>query len=197
MKKIFFLGDINIKNQIKIDKKIINLLKTGDLVVANLEGPILMDKDVLSSNHFYSINKHIIKYLKILNVNLVIVGNNHIIDYGISKAKKTIEILKKNKINYVGFHKKYISLKNIFIISYTHKEKKQKVCKKNGPFHLDSISKIKDIIKKNKKNKFCIFNYHGGEEYFKNPWPRRVFYYSYLLKLNFNLVLGQQAHVIQ
>ena len=109
--KIKFLGDIALndsyiefyKKKINPFKKIQKVLSEPDFVIGNLEcvskgncGENLLKKPRLSTT------VETLNFLKILNLNLVSLANNHIYDHLEDGFIKTTNFLKKNNIKYLG-----------------------------------------------------------------------------------------------
>lgn len=130
--KLVITGDIstwNIKdfNIEKFNPDILNILKSSDAVIYNLEGPIgdkSFGNSVFSENRITDIflkglnafiNKEqplvfsdtkILDLLKINPKTVVTMANNHIKDLGLEGYLNTIKILEENNIKYVGGEEK-------------------------------------------------------------------------------------------
>lgn len=80
----------------------LNILKDGDIVFANLEGPasdVGIDKKSLYS---FRMNPSVIPALKGAGLSIVSVANNHEADWGRSAYTDTLARLKENEIAYTG-----------------------------------------------------------------------------------------------
>lgn len=125
--KIVISGDvadwnINSFDISNIPKKYLEIIKSADLFICNLEGPISVPENlfVIRKNKFmnffwnkildlfhkrqprvYSSNK-ILNLLKLNKNTLVTLANNHIKDCGIKGLKETLNLLNKNSIKHIG-----------------------------------------------------------------------------------------------
>jgi hypothetical protein len=169
--KILITGDIsdwNIKDFSlhKLNPAYLDLIKKHDLVVYNLEGPIVdrhnkflefresffrrfflyllnsINNLIKGKSHPYvSSTNAIVQLLSVNGNTLVTLANNHIKDYGKSGFMHTLEILEKNNINYIGAgininYCKDFQFKNIVIINVNLVG-----AKKAGFFHLHKATK--------------------------------------------------------
>ncbi|MEA2020134.1 MAG: CapA family protein [Patescibacteria group bacterium] len=171
--KILITGDIsnrNIENFSveKVDPKYLNLIKQQDLVIYNLEGPIINPRqyqknlqfrenkfqnflitslNTLSSKIFnkkqryvYSTEK-IIPLLKLNKNTLVTLANNHIKDYGKNAFKNTLKVLGNNNIDYIGVGSNLQECKDFEVNSIVFININLVGVKKLGvPFHLYSAT---------------------------------------------------------
>ncbi|HHV96404.1 MAG TPA: CapA family protein [Clostridiaceae bacterium] len=142
---IIAIGDIllgrgveyNIKN-IQEDftypfRQVVDVLRQGDIVFANLEGPITESTKSLDPN-----GKIVLKHpekategIKYAGINVLNLANNHIMDYYEKGLLDTIEILQKHGITYAGAGKNIEEArkpaiiekkgKKIAVLSYTDK----------------------------------------------------------------------------
>ena len=84
-----------------------HILLQSDFVIANLETPIT---DMLKSpipvktkiNFHWSDVKKAPKYFKKYNIKAFSLANNHILDYGLEGLKQTLEVLRKNGMEWMG-----------------------------------------------------------------------------------------------
>ena len=93
------------------DKNFLNLFekdfkeiwKSADYRILNLECPLTNNLNSISKNGaLLKANPESIVGIKSLNPNLMLLANNHIMDYGHTGLLDTIDILNKNKIPYTG-----------------------------------------------------------------------------------------------
>lgn len=117
MDKISFIGDLMFEKPYVESRKLKGdnydfsgllihlspILQQSDLVVANLE-TVFAGKDAKYTSNLYSFNTpdEAISTLKECNISLVTTANNHSLDRGIQGLKRTIDILRKNHIDYTG-----------------------------------------------------------------------------------------------
>jgi len=209
MTKIVLIGDSLFQNnEIYFDEKIIDVCKSADLVIINIEGPIISSSVGPEKPLGFCSDESAITHLKKLNVSVAILANNHIMDYGINGLNETILTLNKAGMNVVGagcdvdnaFQNITIEInkKKIVIMAYVHKELPLIGQNSPGPIPLPDIPSLeKKICEYKESGYFIIFCYHGGEEYFSVPWPRRRSYFHYLNKLGIDIIFGNHSHSIQ
>ena len=107
MKKnqIFVCGDIVSQNQnIKIDKKLQNIIASSALNICNLEAPVIDQNFSPSAKAGPILFNHpeIIETLSNLGFNLFCLANNHICDYGERGLQKTIDQIENLKNHSIG-----------------------------------------------------------------------------------------------
>jgi poly-gamma-glutamate synthesis protein (capsule biosynthesis protein) len=118
--KILFGGDMMFDRHIRqvaeknggygfLFAKIDDLLKSEDLVVANLEGPITsqLSKSVGSrmgeaSNYVFTFDPGVADTLKDRNIGVVNLGNNHILNFGKDGLAETRKFLEEAGVEYFG-----------------------------------------------------------------------------------------------
>ncbi len=205
VKTLLFVGDIMLdrgienlmeKNSIYYPfEKIHQFLRGIDLVIGNLEGPIVKNPpDFDKTSLKFAFSSEVTKVLSFSNFNLVSLANNHTFDTGETGFKETKEFLKQSHINFVGHpircDKDFLFKKeNIIILAFN----------KTFPFNC-SEEKIAEIVKKIRKlnpKKFLIVIFHWGEEYqpkssiFQQKLAHKV------IEAGADLIIGSHSHVVQ
>lgn len=108
--KILFCGDIVINDtHLDISDNLLKIFKESDYRICNFEGPLIKEdskKIIKAGSHVYNY-KESIDFLKSLNINCTALANNHIMDYGLSALKNTVEVLSQNKICSIGAGKTF------------------------------------------------------------------------------------------
>jgi poly-gamma-glutamate synthesis protein (capsule biosynthesis protein) len=216
--KIVFLPDISLFNTSKNKRSFkklntfLNHLKErfeGSNFIINLES-ILTSKNLvpIKKNNFnlYSLGS-LVNILSDNNIKNVCLSNNHIFDFGYNGFQETINLLKKNKINFFGAGKNYNEAKKpllfkqhqakcaIFGMSYKPVADK----KKPGIFDLKSPKSIKVIKSFKKKNKstFIIVYCHTGLELFGYPLKEDEKIFKKLISNGADLIIGSHPHRLQ
>lgn len=210
MDRIVLIGDMLPDAEgIRFDSRIIEICKNAAAVLLNLEGAITDRPAVNKKKYGLLAHKHIIKQLKALCVSCVLLGNNHIMDAGGKGLADTIAVLQDNGISFAGVgmagDKIYNELpfktpkgEEYVIFSYSHREGMMFNGSTPGPLALPTGRILEDKIAEHKR--LCrgiIFSYHGGEEYFSVPWPRRRGFFHRLNDSGSDIVFGHHAHAIQ
>lgn len=208
MSKILFFGDIRADNEeIAVDPKLIALCSLADIVIANLEGPIIITpeeridkKGVAHANGFGALG-----LLEKLQVTHLLLGNNHIFDYGPQGLDQTDKFCSERSIKHAGAriatgageYRLVLEDEKICIYSFAHHEGDVASIYDNklGPFVLpemeDLVSEIKALVELD----YSVFVvYHGGEEYFNTPWPRRLGWSFTIQQAGAKIVIGTHSH---
>jgi poly-gamma-glutamate synthesis protein (capsule biosynthesis protein) len=179
--------------------KIHRLFWSQDINLANLEGPITDNQSVsvgtkeTEPDHFkFTFDPQTAdSALKNLRINLVNLGNNHILNFGTDGLKQTKENLNSDGIKYFGSGEKddYVvqdlnGLKIAFI-SYNDffagsKEK--------------AIAEIQDS--KNKSDKIIIYA-HWGKEYAMSENEKQRKLAHQFIDMGVDLIIGSHPHVVQ
>ena len=177
------VSDIMISEKEKYYGDLIGYFKKGNLNITNLETVIDNKKRVFVKNAPRFINKpEVLKSLKSIDTHLVCLANNHIIDNGNIGLQKTIDHLKKYKINHVGagfsqknIYRPFLFNKNnqkIAVINTSEgEEANEKYNNHVGASDIESY-KIIDQIRSYKSNGYIIILIaHAGIEYIPTPPP--------------------------
>lgn len=199
---IGILGDISFHNINMLDKSIfsplLDIIQETDIVIANIE-------TVISDRAFTNIKKKGLllkspastaKVLKEIGINVGLLANNHINDYGIEGINDTIINLEKEKIFTFGLPNKnplQVIKKNLAFDFYGF-----------VPPHYDSDNllsygnKINQIYPLSKSENHIIYFLHGFDELFSIPFPWRVNLLKQLSKIvNPSAVICGHQHIYQ
>lgn len=203
--KIVLIGDTLFnKEEITLDSKLKDECCDADIVLLNLEGPITNALPQKKRGSALSSKPTNLKYLKELNVNVAILGNNHIMDHGEKGLIDTKELLHENDILFVGAENIkntspwVLEYKNLAIFSYAHNEGPMYNKSGAGPVGLPDIEILENDIREYKKNNVkVIFNYHGGEEFYTVPWPRRRGFLNRIAEAGADIVFSHHSHSVQ
>src|SRR3989344_1237774 len=89
------------------------LIKSADISLINLEGPIVYDCPIMHSGFtFCGDDKHV-EGLNYAGIDIVNLANNHAGNYGIVGVGETVEILSNNNILVSGLHENNITYKDV------------------------------------------------------------------------------------
>lgn len=211
MSKVILIGDLKVNNfKKKIDEEVTKFCNSSDgLVIANLEGPIIeKSKPYPGKKKPLKSSPHVLDALSDLNVGLVTLANNHIADYEEEGILETIEYLEKSGIKWTGVSTKsgirnqVVSLPKINhkFIALAHRE--GPVCEFNsvegwGPTAINNFELNKYISESINNKENLIVSYHGGEEFYTVPWPRRACWTKSLIEKGVKMTIGHHSHSIQ
>jgi poly-gamma-glutamate synthesis protein (capsule biosynthesis protein) len=209
--RIIFAGDLMLdryyrlliqKNGVdSIMEKSKSVFDNQDLAIVNLEGPITDKKSVSAGPNWSDPNSFVFTFdpktaedfLKNNRINLVSIGNNHIMNFGQEGLLQTEAILERNNIGYFGnpndnskkYVKKEINGQEIIFINYNQ-------------FSNRSAEKIAEEIKNLKTiDNFVIVYTHWGEEYrlkADNEQKRKAHLF---VDNGANLIIGTHPHVVE
>lgn len=209
--KILFAGDLMLDRYNRIiaqrngveyfTQNIKDIFQNSDLNVMNLEGSITSNETVslatemIDRNHFkFTFDKESTKNFLVYNrINMVSLGNNHILNFGTDGVRQTVDFLKENKIDYFGSP---LDDKNIYI------EKKingLKIALVNyNQFLKLGTENISAKIKEAKtKNDIVIVYTHWGKEYelIQSESQRNIAHD--FINSGADLIIGSHPHVVQ
>lgn len=196
-------------------KDIKPLLNGHDIVIANLENPVgtkgapdeVQDPHVTFRSH-----PDTLRILKELGVNVVSLGNNHMLDYGEAALVNTLECLDECGIRHAGAGRNYEEanrplileierasqriaiLSHVFI--YSASTRMATATKPGVADH--RIGKILSNIREEKKNGcHVIVTLHWGMEYSFYPLPYQMKQARMMIDNGASLILGHGPHYPQ
>lgn len=212
MAKIIIFGDIKTNNQrLRVDEDLKSLSSDADLVIANLEGPIVNKASPRpdKKGKAHASDESIQSAFEELSIGLLTFGNNHILDFDVQGLSETIDFAEAFDIAWVGASDgvgrgSYLYLNDelgVAVFSFAHRE--GPVTEVNdaggyGPYALPECKILHNKIRQLVEQGYSILvSYHGGEEYFNVPWPRRLAWARSLVDAGALLVFSQHSHSVQ
>jgi len=216
--KIIAVGDIMLGDQaIKIGHGVNSVIKkngsnyilekvkkyfeNGDVLFGNLESILSeknMNKDSLKSSKLRG-KSCSVKILKDAGFNILSLANNHSLEHGKESLDDTIELLKKNKINYIGVNEYYrkplilnIKSKKVALFNY---------CLIKDPTSYISVTNeyeiLKDIKEYHDKADITIVSLHWGTEFINYPSKDQIKLAHRIIDCGADIILGHHPHVLQ
>lgn len=216
--KIALLGDIAMfgtyslaeNSALVVDKTtlggVIKYLSDFDLVVGNLESPFSYTKKVHGAKSAYLCSDLCnVEILKMLNVGIVNLANNHIFDYGDEGYETTIKVLEQYGIQHFGTDGKQVAFKsgdnNIMFSGFCcYSTNPLRLAKKQGGKGINkyNVRDVEQMIKKNDENGFLnIVAVHAGTEHVNFPSLDHVRAARRLAETCPYIYYGHHPHVIQ
>lgn len=208
---ILFLGDLMLDRHNRIlaqkngvgwfTEKIERLFWGQDLNVVNLEGPITSEPSVSvgqpveSPNHFrFTFDpEQTINFLQANRINLVNIGNNHILNFHNDGLKQTEGFLEKGGVSYFGDPS---NLEKMFVIKNINKRWIAFVnYNQFGEFTVADTVKIIQEVKD--KTDFIIAYTHWGQEYKLVENERQKNKAHQFIDAGADLIIGSHPHVVQ
>ncbi len=209
--RILFLGDLMLDRQNRIllnrrgagffTEKIERLFWGQDLNVANLEGPITtrsslsVGQPVENPNHFrFTFEpRGTINFLQANRINLVNLGNNHILNFGSKGLKETENFLRKTQVDYFGDP---LDLKQMGVIEEVGGRKIAFV--NYNQFRKFSSAEVAKLVTKMKEKSDLVIVYaHWGEEYKLVNNARQQQLAHQFIEAGADLIVGSHPHVVQ
>jgi poly-gamma-glutamate synthesis protein (capsule biosynthesis protein) len=211
MTSILFLGDLMLDRHNKklmnrhgvgyFTEKIERLFWGQDLNVINLEGPITngqsvaVDKPVDEPNHFrFTFDpEQTINFLQANRINLVNIGNNHILNFHNDGLEQTEKFLEEGEVSYFGDP---IYLEKMFVIKNVNNRRVAFV--NYNQFGKFSVEDTVQIIKQIKNEvEFVVVYTHWGREYelVENDNQRNKAHQ--FIDAGADLIIGSHPHVVQ
>ncbi len=205
VKTLLFVGDIMLDRGVEYlmqkssifypFEKINQFLRGIDIVIGNLEGPIVKDPpDFGRKSLRFAFSPEVTKALSLTNFNLLSLANNHTFNMKEKGLKETRELLKKVNINFVG-HPIRCDKDSLF--------KKEDIVflafNKTFPSNCKN-EEIVEIVRSTRllaPHKFLVVIFHWGIEYqpksstFQQKLARQV------IDAGADLVIGTHPHVVQ
>ena len=206
------------KNNLSYDQallKIKNNFQDNDIVFCNLENPIFKSSHKRpGKGAILSANKKSIEALKIINCNIVNIGNNHINDYGDEGLIKTKHYLEKNGFITLGagenIHEalkpKIINIKDkkFGFLSFTTPNPKVNVTsiiateKTAGCANFENVSLTLEKIKElRSKVDYLFVSLHWGYQLYYYPSPEQIKLAHKIIDAGADVIIGHHPHVIQ
>ena len=190
-----------------VGEKLENIIKEADLRVFNLEMPLIDEPSPIKKSGpcikapALSINAY-----KNLNVNLVTIGNNHLMDHGEKGYRSTVDILNKEGIEFVGAGDNISSVKHSTIVDVKGKKVGVYACAEHefsiatktycGANPYDPLESFDHVQELKKQCDFVIVLYHGGRENYRYPSPNQQRVFRKFVDKGADLVVGQHSHCI-
>ncbi len=226
--RIVFLGDVMIgrlvNEVLKYEKSeyvwgdTLNILKKANLRICNLECVISDKGEPWSLTpkifHFRSDAKNV-EVLKVANINIVSLANNHSLDFGYEAMFAMLEILKKNNIYYTGAGKNLkeasrpaileIQNKKIGFLAFTDNEPAWSAEEnKPGIFYVElfdqgkNLNYLLNLIKETKNNvDYLIVSAHWGPNWGYEPLKEHIFYAHKFIDAGADLIFGHSPHIFR
>ena len=176
-------------------KKDINIIKNFDVVIANLEGPIVeMDRNLCQAkayNFQFALNTPTL--LKSAGINMVNIANNHFYDCYWTGYVSTKNSLQAAGIDYIGD----FQLSNSFVVKNI-KGKKVAFIGMDQTVQMTPIAKFYPIVKKLKsENDYVVVNIHWGTEYYLDATSIQRSIAHTLIDNGADVIFGAHPHVVE
>ncbi len=183
------------------------IISNCDLHITNLECPLTKSETkIQKTGPHIKASKDNVKLLKLANVDIACLANNHIFDFGEQGIRETINVCKETGIDCIGIVNredgqkqwiiKEIEGRRIGFINYCEHEFSVRDNGLLGACGYDPINAFYDIQFLKTKVDYLIVIYHGGNEYYPLPNPQLKRDFHYIADLGADAVIGHHTHVI-
>ena len=193
----------------KMDKNLKKEWFNADFRILNLEtvlGKVQDLKPIKKSGPNVIADSKCIYGIKKLEPNLVLLANNHILDFGKKGLESTIKELEKNSIDYTGIiestkeeYRGYIFEKNnikIGIYNVCENEFSVANSKTKGANPLIESKNYLEIQNLKKEVDYLIVVFHGGKEFYRYPTPNLQRICRAFIDFGAEAVIVQHSHCI-
>ncbi|MFX0093769.1 MAG: CapA family protein [Candidatus Hodarchaeota archaeon] len=216
--KILFFGDLMYMPSDQLpqpDPSIVKLFKSADLILGNLESPVIDEKKNPKSFYYvkYKIAEEYLKeFLDIYEIDpkkcIFSVANSHIGDFGVEGLKTTVKRLDNLGITSTGtkspdgsmITKYKLGEVNIGVIAWTQFliRNKNNFSDKAGIIRPEDVQDVDwSNLKKDEKIDFLIATPHWDYEYHHFPHPENVELAHQVIENGVDLIVGHHSHVLQ
>lgn len=208
--KLFITGDFCMNNRASKSLDLTSIIELTEFVesdyrLTNLEAPITTNLlKELKTGPSLKNPLESIDVLKSSKFNLLCLANNHIMDYGSKGLVDTLEICKKNNINYIGAgcNKKIASDPFVIekggyklaIINIAENEFGEASEERPGFYAYDPIDAFYLINYWKSKVDDIVIIFHGGHEHYRLPSPKVQKRYRFLIDSGATAVIAHHTH---
>lgn len=196
-------GDINSL----VDDKVLAALRAADFRIFNLEVPLTdIRKPIRKDGPNIIAPVLTVKGIKLLDMTIAVLANNHILDQDEQGLYQTLEQLTKNEIRYVGAGNDLENAAKPLIIEkeglkvgiYACAENEFSIARTNraGANPFDPLETPDHIADLKSKCDFVVVLHHGGTEHYRYPSPGLQKVCRKMAEKGADLVICQHSHCI-
>jgi len=210
--KLLITGDLAITQpydaSTKIDKGVIDLFADSDINIVNLEIPVTDNnsKIIKFGPNLKAYRESVMAVLKVLNVHIATLANNHLTDYAEQGVADTLAFCKEHDIMTVGggmnlneaAQTLYLNSPEgkIAIVNFAENEWTPATPTSAGFNPMDIIDNTRQIKEAKNNADYVIVIIHGGHEYYNLPSPRMVKQYRFYAEQGADVIVGHHTHCI-
>jgi poly-gamma-glutamate synthesis protein (capsule biosynthesis protein) len=181
----------------------------ADIFFTNLEAPFGTTGEIFEKEYTFRVKPDLVNVLLAGKINLVSLGNNHIMDYGVSALQETKQVLERNQIRYAGAGVNLaearkpaileIKEKKIGFLAYSLTFPEEFWASDSTPgtcFPYDTFV-FKDVAALDKETDFVIVSCHWSQELLEYPKKYQINLAHRFIDNGADLILGHHPHVLQ
>lgn len=207
--ELIYTKDYGIRSQFERHKgkpwlsKIINIIGDNDIVIGNLESPLVDEKNIIKKT-FYG-HPEFSLFLKKCGINVINVANNHILEQGIQGFESTIQALNKAETAVIGqiseaksnIYYKIVNGKKIAIAGFSNVD--LHVINNDNNFAVLTVENVLKTLKEMEEANanIKILSFHWGNEYVHVPSLEQRKMAFKFIDQGANIIVGHHPHVIQ
>ncbi|GMU24699.1 MAG: hypothetical protein AMXMBFR13_47720 [Phycisphaerae bacterium] len=182
--------------------------RSSDICSVNLECPLFAsDEPIIKAGPALVGHQAVASLLKTAGVNVAVLANNHILDYGPGAAIKTSELCRREGIQPVGVGPDLETAERpiiveagdlrVAVLALAEQEFSTAGTRSAGSAKLDLVRAHRLIGEARRDADIVIVNVHGGNEFYFAPSPRMQSWYRFLVDCGAHAVIGHHPHVVQ
>jgi hypothetical protein len=209
--KLIFFGDLCISGDAcpSINQPLKNFLADANFVCANFEGPIAHSEILpsLKAGPLVRQSDSVLTFIKQSCITHLNLANNHIMDFGVSGLKRTLEKLKGLQLVGAGLSIESAYKPNIIeydgqkVALLAFAEAQFGVMRETTDYAgfawIDSPEARRAVLKARNEADWLIVQVHAGLEMVDLPLPEWRERYRELIDLGADIVIGHHPHVVQ
>jgi len=213
---IVAVGDISFRGNredhpsVDIFRQVTSILKSGDVVIANLESPLVDNSTPVQGKCTLRGTVGWAKIIKEAGIQFVSLANNHMMDYGVEGLKSTIKACKEAGLSYAGAGNNideackpvYIDIKGkqIAILSRTSVIVHSPSCATKttpGVAFLNIDETLEAISNCRREADLVVLSIHWGLENYLYPSKEQRMLAKQFVEAGAGLIIGHHPHVLQ
>lgn len=190
-----------------VGEELSSLLDSADYTIFNLETPLTDSlSPIVKCGPCLSAPTSTVNGLKAINPHFFTLANNHILDQDKQGLRSTVEILKKNRIDFAGVgsnieeaRKPFIAIVNGYKVGiYCCAEHEFSIADENkaGANPYDPLCSFDHVSELRKKTDYVIVLYHGGKEHYRYPSPNLQRVFRKFAEVGADFVVAQHTHCV-
>ncbi len=188
---------------------IADYFRQADLAVVNLESPLTDQSPYPKAGFIFKAKPENIAGLKAAGIDAVFLANNHFGDAGLYGMDFTLQILPKNKIEFVGagqnksqaYQGKIITIGDLRVglVNQSYNVPYYAATDKRPGIAVLDLKRLEQgiLALKNKGADIIVASLHGGIEYVRDPNQEQIAFAHTAIDAGADVVIGHHPHWIQ
>ena len=184
---------------------VLPVLHKSDLSITNLECPLTEELSPISKvGPNLAASPECIDLLKLAQIDVVTLANNHIMDHGVAGLVGTLQVCSESDIKTVGAGSNIENARRILYVDINHQKIAIINCcetefniagqESHGANPLDPVQLFYAVQKARKVTDTILVIVHGGHEIYEYPSVRMVDTYRFIADLGVTAVIGHHTH---